>query len=218
MAKKNKSEVLTVMFVDIVSYTKTTANLDRENFNYLHDVFDTICHKFFKEHEGKVIKKIGDAFLVTFKSATEAVLCGINLQNSFYEYNQKHRKQDPLKIRVALHSGEILHRHGDIYGDAVNTAARVEGITKANHVVFSEPVYAAMNKNEMDYIYLGAKKLKGLQRPLKVFRVKTKMDEILDRKKRTRKFFNKIKRKIVGVVVLGVVVIAIFLLVKYLFG
>ena len=52
----------------------------------------------------------------------------------------------------------------------------------------------------------------------KFTKVKTKMDEILDRKKRTRKFFNKIKRKIVGVVVLGVVVIAIFLLVKYLFG
>jgi adenylate cyclase len=203
------------MFVDIVSYTKTTTNLDRENFNYLHDVFDTICHKFFKEHEGRIIKKIGDAFLVTFKSATEAVLCGISLQNSFYEYNQKHRKQNPLEIRVALHSGEVLHRNGDIYGDAVNTAARVEGITKANHVVFSEPVYAAMNQNEVDYVYIGAKKLKGLKRPLKVFRVRTKKDDIVDRRKKTRKFFNKIKRRIIGVIALGITAVLVFLLVRY---
>lgn len=200
------------MFVDIVSYTKTTANLDRENFNYLHDVFDTICKKFFQEHEGKIIKKIGDAYLVTFKSATEAVLCGINLQNSFYEYNQKHKRQQPLKIRVALHSGEVLHRNGDIYGDAVNTAARVEGITKAGDVVFSEPVYTAMNKNEIDYTYIGAKKLKGLRRPLKIFKVKTKKDYLIEKRRLRRKKIKKFKKIFWKIVILMILILIFYFL------
>ena len=181
------------MFIDIVDYTKTTTHLDRNSFNNLHDTFDSICYSLFKKHEGKIIKKIGDAFLVTFKSATEAVLCGVSLQNSFQMYNKQHKKQNPINVRVALHSGEVLHRNGDIYGDVVNTAARVESITKANHVVFSETVYTAMNKNEIDSMYLGPKKLKGLKSPLKLFRIKTKKDKRIQGIKKIKKKINKIK-------------------------
>ena len=218
MAKKINAEMLTVMFVDIVSYTKTTTDLDRENFNKLHDVFDRISLSIFKEHSGKVIKKIGDAYLVTFKSATCAVLCGKKLQEEFWNYNKSKKSKNPLKIRVAIHAGEVLHRNGDIYGDTVNTASRIESITKAEDVVFSEPVYTAMNKNEFSYIHIGQKKLKGLKRPLKIFRVRTKRDDIVDRRRKTRRLFRKIKRKIVGIIALGIVVILIFLLIKYLMG
>ena len=162
MAKKINTEILTVMFVDIVSYTQTTTNLDRESFNKLHDIFDSISLPIFKEHSGKVIKKIGDAFLVTFKSATCAVLCGKKLQEDFFKYNKEKKLKNPLQIRVAIHAGEVLHRNGDIYGDTVNTTSRIESITKAGDVVFSESVYNAMNKNEFSYLHLGLKNFKGL--------------------------------------------------------
>ncbi len=209
MAKKINAEILTVMFVDIVSYTKTTTDLDRENFNRLHDVFDKICFSSFEEHSGKIVKKIGDAFLVTFKSATTAVLCGRKLQEEFWQYNKRKKLKNPLKIRVAIHTGEVLHRNGDIYGDTVNTTSRIESITKAGDVVFSEPVYTAMNKNEFSYLHLGLKRLKGLKRPLRLFRVLTKKDEIIRRRRKIKKFWKKIKRSIVLVILLLIIYFAI---------
>jgi adenylate cyclase len=214
MAKKINAEILTVMFVDIVSYTKTTTNLDRENFNKLHDTFDHICTKNFNKYSGKIIKKIGDAFLVTFKSATCAVLSGKELQEDFREYNNQKKIKNPLEIRVAVHAGEVLHRNGDIYGDTVNTTSRIESITKAGDVVFSESVYNAMNKNEFSYLHLGLKTLKGLKRPLRIFRVLTKKDEILKRRKKIKHFWKKIK----NVMILMIIFLIIYSVIKYYQG
>ncbi len=214
MTKKINAEILTVMFVDIVSYTKTTTNLDRENFNKLHDTFDYICTKNFNQYSGKIIKKIGDAFLVTFKSATCAVLCGDELQKDFREYNKPKKLKNHLEIRVAIHAGEVLHRNGDIYGDTVNTTSRIESITKAGDVVFSESVYNAMNKNEFSYIHLGLKKFKGLKRPLRIFRVFTKRDEILKRRKKIKRFWKKIK----DLIILIIFLLMIYFAVKYYQG
>ncbi len=176
---KTTSEILTVMFIDIVGYTSTTARLNRESFNQLHDVFDTLALPIFEKYAGTVVKKIGDAFLVTFKSPTDAVLCGIELQGVFTQYNTTKKPKYPLKIRVALHTGEVLLRNGDVYGDAVNTAARIEGIAGPEEIVFSETVFLSMNKNEIPFVHLGLRKLKGLKYPVRMFRVKGRYDEIM---------------------------------------
>jgi len=218
MAKKQakKSEIVTVMFIDIVSYTKTTTDLSRDNLDRLHDVFDNISMNLFQEYGGKIIKKMGDAFLVVFRSATDAVLCGIELQRKFMNYNKKYKLSKPIQIRVALHTGEVIFRDGDIYGDTVNTAARVESVTKAGHIVFSETVYSAMNKNEISYVHLGLKKMKGLKRPLRLFKVKTKIDEIIEKEKKKKIFYRKIKRTIIKLVILGLIVMTVFFVVRYL--
>jgi len=207
--KKIHSEVLTIMFVDLVGYTKTTTRLKREDISGLHDVFDTICAGVFDKYEGNVIKKMGDAFLVTFKSPTNALLAGVEFQNDFKRYNQHYKLKIPLQIRVALHSGEVIIRDNDIYGDAVNTTSRIEGIVKAGDVVFSEAVYNNMNKNEIPFLFLGEKMFRGIRRPLKIFKVKHEYDEIVRKRKLLVK---KVKRKMstfVFIVVLFLVIAAI---------
>jgi adenylate cyclase len=179
------SEVLTVLMVDLVSYTSTTAGSNREKISELQDILDGLSLPLFEKYGGYVVKKVGDAFLVTFRSPTNAVLCGVALQTRFNHHNSR-SKQRPLRIRVALHTGEVVVRDNDVYGDAVNTTARVEGIAKAGHVVFTESTYLAMNKNEIPYTHLGAKKLKGLRRPVRLFRVQQKYDQIL-RERRAKK-------------------------------
>jgi len=202
------SEVLTVMFIDIVGYTSTTARLTREEFSSLHDVFDNIALPIFKVHGGRVIKKIGDAFLVTFKSPTNAVLCGKDLQNSFESYSKNTHK--PLRIRVAIHTGEILIKHGDIYGDAVNTAARIETIARPGDIVMSEQTYASMNQNEVEVINLGHKKFKGLKHPIRLLRVKSSWDEILRRRRLVKKFITR-------TILIILLALAIFFAMTYLF-
>ncbi|MBU0456682.1 MAG: adenylate/guanylate cyclase domain-containing protein [Nanoarchaeota archaeon] len=213
-------EVLTIMFIDIVGYTKTTARLSREKFNELHDIFDELSIPVFRNYDGKIIKKIGDAFLVSFKSPTNAVLCGMELQNTFQKYSKGKKSKDELMIRVALHTGEVSIRKNDIYGDAVNIAARLEGIAKAGEIVFSEAVYSAMNKNETQYIHLGLRKLRGLKRPIRIFKVKSHFDEVLRKRAERRRFWKKLKRRVrflfIKIIFLGIVGFIIWILLKYL--
>ena len=208
-----RSEVLTVMFVDIVGYTKTTAQLNREVFSQLHDVFDRISKSIVRHYEGKIIKKIGDAFLITFRSPTNALLCGIELQKAFADYNKKN--STPIRIRVVVHTGEVLIRDRDIYGDAVNTAARMESITKPHDIVFSEASFLSMNKNEIPYTHIGYRKLPGLRFPIRLFKVKAKYDSILYDRKVKRRTARKFKLVIVLLLWLALVAVAGYLLLMY---
>jgi class 3 adenylate cyclase len=206
MTPKVSSEILTVMFIDIVGYTKTTQQLSREEFTKLHDVFDSISLPIFDRYEGKVIKKIGDAFLITFRSPTNALLCGIELQNEFDRYNRTAKRA--LHIRVAVHTGEVIVRNDDVYGEAVNTTSRIEGVAGSDQIVFSDAVFSAMNKREIPYIHLGLRKLKGMKYPLRLFRVKSRYDEILRRRRAIATFFKRL-------ILLGLIALIVYLILRY---
>ncbi|MEM3154548.1 MAG: adenylate/guanylate cyclase domain-containing protein [Candidatus Woesearchaeota archaeon] len=204
---REHSEILTVMFIDIVGYTKTTAQLSREEFTQMHDTFDNMSIPIFERYGGKVIKKIGDAFLVTFKSPTNAVLCGVELQNVFDHYNKTAKR--PIRIRVAIHTGEVIIRKDDVYGEAVNTASRIESVAGSGQIVFSEAVFSAMNKREVPYIHLGLHKLKGMKYPIRLFRVKSAYDEILRRRRAIASFFKKL-------ILIGIIALIAYLLVAHI--
>jgi class 3 adenylate cyclase len=210
-AKRQKvsSEVVTVMFTDIVGYTKQTAVLSREQFSRLLNIFDNLSLPVFEKYSGKVVKKIGDAFLVFFQSPTDAILCGIELQKAFRSYNLQFKPRIPLRIKVAIHTGEVIHRDNDIYGDAVNIASRIESAAEAGQVVFSEPVFSVMNKNEIPFVYLGLKRLKGAKYPLRIFRVMTQADLVRQR-------WDFITRVALRLVILGAVGLLIFFIAKFL--
>lgn len=177
------TETLTVMFVDIVEYTRTTSKLSREEFSTLHDIFDNIVLPIFDRYGGAVVKKIGDAYLVAFKSPTNGVLCGMELQNAFYEYNST--SKSPLRIRVVIHTGEVIKRKHDVYGEAVNVAARMQNITPPNQVFFSEATFSAMNKQEIPFAHLGLKKFRGLKYPVRIFKARSPYEKTFKRKKVT---------------------------------
>jgi len=207
--KRVVSETLTVMFVDLVEYTKTTTTLTREHIDQLLSAFETLPVPVINRYGGTLVKKIGDALLITFKSPTDAVLCGIALQHTFRRYNITNRLRHPLRIRVAIHAGEVLRRNNDIFGDAVNATSRIEEMAKPGQVVFSDAVFSAMNKNEIPFVPLGWQQLRGLKYPIRLFRVKTREDEIFQRRQ-------KIKAVIKKIVAIAIVIILVFLLGHYL--
>lgn len=212
--KRMSSETATVMFVDLVEYTKTTAGLTREHIDQLLNAFEALPMPVIDRYGGTLVKKIGDALLITFKSPTDAVLCGIALQHTFRRYNITNRLRHPLRIRVAIHSGEVLKRDNDVFGDAVNTTSRIESVAKPGQVVFSEAVFSAMNKNEVPFVNLGWQHLRGLKYPVRLFRVKTKEDEIMQRRQRIKN----IVKKIVAIAVVIILILLIGHYVWYNFG
>jgi len=170
-APKTKSEIRTIMFVDLTSYTELSSKLKRDAFDKMHDLFNKLCKPTFKEYSGHLVKKIGDAFLVTFKSPTDALHCATRLQEKFKQHNIENKSKNPLKIKVALHTGEVLLREKDVFGDAVNVVARLAGDTPSTNIYFTKAIFLAMNKNEIPFSFVGVKNFKGVGRPVHVSKV-----------------------------------------------
>ena len=183
------SETRTIMFIDVVNYTLSTSNFSRRDVHQFHDQFDDLTLPTINKFKGKVIKKMGDAFLITFKSATSGLECSLDLQNQFKKYNLNKRKRDKIRVRISLHTGEVVMKQKDIYGEAVNIASRIQKFAKAGRIVFTSAVWLSMNKNEIPHRLLGVKKVKGIRKPIRVFIVTTAKHL---RNKKVRKRTNRI--------------------------
>lgn len=209
----HSSEILTVMFVDIASSTKTTAKKDKELLNQMQDVFEKLSRRIIRRYEGNLIKKINDAFLITFRSATNALLGAIELQAAFAKYNTKNKPD--IKIRVVVHTGEIVHRQNDISGEAVKTAARMGKVVKASDIIFSEATFLSIDRDEIPYQKIGYRTLSGLRYPLRLYKVTSKYTEIMNTRRLRRLEAAKFKMVILLLLWLGLVTVAGYLLLMY---
>lgn len=167
----SKTEHLTIMFTDIKGFTSKTSMSSRDQLDELLKIHDELIIPIFEKFNGKVIKTIGDAFMVTFYSPTNAVLCGIKIQEKLSEYNEKLPKNERLEVRVAINSGEVTIKNNDIFGEAVNIASRLEGIADAGDIYFTESVYLSMNKAEIPAAEIGYRYFKGIPDKIRVYKV-----------------------------------------------
>ncbi|MBN8232044.1 adenylate/guanylate cyclase domain-containing protein [Corallococcus macrosporus] len=166
-----KTANLAIVFTDIKGFTERTSRQTLEENQRLLQVHEALLAPLFKAFGGRIIKSIGDAFLVTFESPTQAVLSGIAIQDRLWHHNRGLLEDDQIHVRVAVNVGEVRVESNDIFGEPVNIAARVEGITDADEVFFTEAVYLSMNKAEVPSQEVGAFELKGIPGKIRVFRV-----------------------------------------------
>ena len=166
-----ETRVLTIMMTDIQGFTERTASTSREDLDRLLGLHEDLLLPIVKIFHGTLVKTIGDALLVTFESPTNAVLCGLMMQERLKEHNAEMSDGDQLHVRVAISTGEVQVRDSDVFGEAVNIAARIEGITEAGEIFFTEAVYLAMNKSEVPSSEVGHHRLKGIPEAIKVYKV-----------------------------------------------
>ena len=165
-----KTKHLTIMFTDIKGFTSKTSKSSRKQLHTLLELHDSLIIPVFKEYDGRIVKTIGDAFMVVFHSPTDAVLCGMKIQNVLAKHN-KENPEDRLEVRVAVNSGEVTIKGQDVFGEAVNIAARLEGVAEAGDIYFTESVYLAMNKSEIPTAQVGYRRFKGIPEEVKVYKV-----------------------------------------------
>lgn len=167
----SKAENLAVMFTDIVGFSELTSSQSRDQNEAMLRQNEKLLLNVTKKFGGKKIKSIGDALLLVFRSPTDAVHCAMAMHDALCEYNQSVSEVERLSIRVSLNSGEVRLQSGDVFGEPVNVAARLEGITPANEVYFTEAIYLSMNKAEVIHEFVGKYKLKGIPEEVSVYRV-----------------------------------------------
>lgn len=167
-----KSRILTIMLTDIKGFTARTSTTTREGLRGLIKKHEDMVKPIIAQMGGNIVKTIGDAFLVTFESPTDAVLCGLLIQDKLMKHNAGVEEDERLEVRIAVSSGEVeVSDEGDVFGEAVNLAARIEGITETNQIYFTESVYLAMNKQEVPTSEIGWRRFKGIPEAVKVYRV-----------------------------------------------
>ncbi len=166
-----KTRNLTILLTDIQGFTDKTAHQSRTQMMDMLKKHESIVLPVVEEYKGRLIKTIGDAFLVTFLSPTDAVLCGVAIQDRLFEYNQSKSPEDRIDVRIAINSGEVSVTDNDIFGDAVNITSRLESIAEAGQVFFTESVYLAMNKREVPSSEVGYRTFKGIPEQIKVYKV-----------------------------------------------
>lgn len=159
------------MYTDMVGYTA----LGQRNESLALALVDEqrrLIRPILNRHNGREVKTMGDAFLVEFPSALEAVRCAYDIQRTVREFNFSIPEERRVRLRVGIHLGDIVESEGDISGDAVNVASRIEPLAEDGGVCLTRQVYDSVKtKFEVGMETLGPKSLKNVSEPLEVYKL-----------------------------------------------
>ncbi len=155
-------QLAAIMFTDIVGYTSLMSKDEQKALSVLQknrDIQKPLVNKF----NGEFLKEMGDGTLLCFQSTLDAVNCAIELQQAV--------KADPdLNLRIGIHLGDIVFKEGDIYGDGVNVASRIEQLADTGGISISGEVYNTVkNKPGIEAIFLGERQLKNVADPVRIY-------------------------------------------------
>ena len=152
------------MFADIVGYTALMGESEDLAFQVVNK-FKDVGALSVQKHNGVWHKDLGDGALCSFENALDAVICAIAIQRQI-------NKRFDFKVRIGIHLGDVTYRDGDVYGDGVNVASRIQSEAAPGGICISESVYKSIrNKEGVDAEYLGKRKLKNVDLTAHLYQV-----------------------------------------------
>ena len=158
-----------IMFTDVAGFTRLTQGDEPETIRLLDDQ-RRLVRPILTSHGGREIKTMGDAFLVEFQSALDAVLCSVAIQQVMHD--QKVARAGTLSLRIGIHVGDVIEGGNDILGDAVNIASRIEPLAEPGGVCITGQVHdQVMNKSDLPFFSLGQRSLKNVSANVEVYRI-----------------------------------------------
>jgi class 3 adenylate cyclase len=160
----------TVLFTDVEGSTALTQRLGDAKARALLRQHERIVREALKAHGGSELKTIGDGFMASFSSATRALESAIAMQRAFAAHNQS--APEPIRVRVGLNAGEPIAEEDDLYGTAVNLAARIAAKAKGGEILASDVVRGLVAGKDFPFADRGRRKLRGFEQPVRLFEVK----------------------------------------------
>ena len=170
-AGTEQRKLAAIMFTDMVAYSALSQRNEALALELLEE-HRGVLRGLFPKHQGTEIKTTGDGFLVEFASALAAVRCAVEIQRALAERNQALPAERQVRIRIGIHLGDVVRSAGDVHGDGVNIAARIEPLAEPGGVCISNSVYDQIeNKVEHALVRLSRPELKNIQASVQVYKL-----------------------------------------------
>ena len=160
----------------VAGYSRLLPGDEKESFAELRSFLTEVIRPQIAEFGGNIFKEAAELVLVEFDSATKSVRCAAALRDEVTQRNQPLREEERIAIRIGINFGDIMVEEGDIFGDGVNIAARVEALAKPGSVYVSGTVHDQVAER-LDFEDLGPQSLKNISRPIRVYRMAGDMAE-----------------------------------------
>jgi class 3 adenylate cyclase/pimeloyl-ACP methyl ester carboxylesterase len=159
---------------DVVGYSRLMGADETGTLEALRANRRDVVDPAFGRHRGRVIKLMGDGTLTEFASVIDAVACAVEIQRAAAAHNAAVPTTRPIELRIGIHLGDVIVDGGDLYGDGVNIAARLERVAETGGICVSRQVYDQVNgKLPLTFRSLGAQTLKNIERPIETYAVST---------------------------------------------
>ena len=164
-------KIAAILVADVVGYSRLAGADEDRTLSRLRGLRSDLIDPAIAAHHGRIVKRTGDGSLIEFRSVVDAVRCAIEVQNGLVERNAGVPPERRIEFRVGIHLGDVVEEaDGDLMGDGVNIAARLEGIAKPGAICLSEDAYRQV-KGRLDLAVtdLGPTQLKNIAEPIRVY-------------------------------------------------
>ena len=171
-----KRKIAAIFAADIAGYSRLVAEDEEETLRRLAS-YRQVTDDFIARSGGRIFNTAGDAVLAEFPSAVEAVRCAIDIQESLRTRNMAYPPSRQMAFRIGITIGDVVERDGDLLGDGVNIAARLEGLAEVGGICISRAVHEQVaNKLSVQFADIGAQEVKNIPTPVHAYMVAMRRD------------------------------------------
>src|SRR5216683_2784488 len=172
-----KRKIAAIFAADIAGYSRLVAEDEEETLRRLAS-YRLVTDDFISKCGGRIFNTAGDAVLAEFPSAVEAVRCAIDIQESLRTRNMAYPPSRQMSFRIGITIGDVVERDGDLLGDGVNIAARLEGLAEVGGICISRAVHEQVaNKLSVQFADIGAQEVKNIPTPVHAYMVAMRRED-----------------------------------------
>ena len=160
-----------ILYADVAGYSRLTGEDEDATHRTLSQYLDVVSSSI-ESHGGQVMHYAGDAVLARFDAAIDAMSSAVSIQGELTTRNARLSIERRVEFRIGVNLGDVIEDRGDIYGDGVNVAARLEGLSSPSGICVSESVRAAIGNNlALEFEFMGEQDVKNIAEPVRAYRV-----------------------------------------------
>src|ERR1700733_11975835 len=172
-----KRKIAAIFAADIAGYSRLVAEDEEETLRRLAS-YRQVTDDFIARYGGRIFNTAGDAVLAEFPSAVEAVRCAIDIQESLRTRNMAYPPSRQMSFRIGITIGDVVERDGDLLGDGVNIAARLEALAEVGGICVSRAVHEqVVNKLSVQFADIGAQEVKNIPTPVHAYMVAMRRED-----------------------------------------
>ena len=170
---RTERRLAAILAADVAGYSRLIGADEEGTLARLREIRRELTDPKIAEQKGRIVKATGDGLLIEFASVVAALRCAVDVQGAMQDRNASIPSAERIEFKIGIHQGDIVVEDGDIFGDGVNIAARLEGIADPGGICISARVQEdAAGRLDLDFQDIGEPELKNIARPVRVYRVR----------------------------------------------